>query len=687
MKLNRTGANWDRLERNKINENWDRIEGSTVNASEALDKSTEALVKAKEALDNSESTQEQLDNIIIDSGTSDAEVIQARTDGKGVTHTTLKKRIDNNLEEVTHQLNDAIDDINQRGINVLHHGVLGDGITDDTQAIQDLINNNSYVVFPIPSVEYLITDEITIPSNRTLEFIGGNHWNVNSQREVRFKYDGEIALDKAMFRASKSPVGIEPTSDTSNIKFIGSCVLHGNNKVGYGLWGAYVTNDSYIDVVTAVNTLREGVQLEKMWYVTVNSLIAKGNQGNGITIGNRGWGGVNGCKIGNLRAHGNGLNKEFTESNISGYGVGLFLGSGSTVEGIVSEMNYGPGVYHGLGGVDSIHLRDVYLEKNGIGAFDDGKTSHKWGIIIEGGIYGSAKTVSNMFLATGGNHQSIWLRGSNNGGLYLNNISGGGVIKADFNTYGIKNIGGNLSTSIIGCLPSLEMQSRLNSNWTSLYVDFNGSDNNDGRTGATAFKTIQKAIDVARVITTVNTIYLKGYNETALSLDLREIFQELTINGDSSQITGTSNNTGLTITNALNKVTLTDFIKIDRLNINKCNNLIIKNTSLGHRDSSFSGTLEIDDSNVYIESSPLNGASASNSTRNGIRLRNSNVTMINPTITGYNAPVSIGMGGVLTSDKYIAQFGSAVNWLDGSGYIVAGNRFKNASGAIILSSE
>src|SRR5690625_3104400 len=27
MKLNRTGANWDRLERNKINENWDIIEG------------------------------------------------------------------------------------------------------------------------------------------------------------------------------------------------------------------------------------------------------------------------------------------------------------------------------------------------------------------------------------------------------------------------------------------------------------------------------------------------------------------------------------------------------------------------------------------------------------------------------------------------------------------------------------
>src|SRR5690625_4661646 len=28
MKLNRTGSNWNRLERNKINENWDIIEGS-----------------------------------------------------------------------------------------------------------------------------------------------------------------------------------------------------------------------------------------------------------------------------------------------------------------------------------------------------------------------------------------------------------------------------------------------------------------------------------------------------------------------------------------------------------------------------------------------------------------------------------------------------------------------------------
>src|SRR5699024_7569777 len=36
MKLNRTGANWDRLERNKINENWDIIEGNYNNVVEKV---------------------------------------------------------------------------------------------------------------------------------------------------------------------------------------------------------------------------------------------------------------------------------------------------------------------------------------------------------------------------------------------------------------------------------------------------------------------------------------------------------------------------------------------------------------------------------------------------------------------------------------------------------------------------
>src|SRR5699024_637336 len=55
-------------------------------------------------MQQSTSTQNQLDDLIIHSGTSDAEVIQARMDEKGHTHNTLKKRIDDSFDEVTSQL-------------------------------------------------------------------------------------------------------------------------------------------------------------------------------------------------------------------------------------------------------------------------------------------------------------------------------------------------------------------------------------------------------------------------------------------------------------------------------------------------------------------------------------------------------------------------------------------------------
>ena len=75
-------TSWDAGNRNAMNDNFKELYGSYIDAgfdaSEARRRATEALEKSNQALDKSESTQKQLDDIIIDSGTSDAEVIQAR---------------------------------------------------------------------------------------------------------------------------------------------------------------------------------------------------------------------------------------------------------------------------------------------------------------------------------------------------------------------------------------------------------------------------------------------------------------------------------------------------------------------------------------------------------------------------------------------------------------------------------
>lgn len=76
---------------------------NAIEASEiAYNDSREALDKAVESLNKSTSTQDQLDQIVIE-GDSSVEAAQARVDANGNIHTTLKERIDNDYNEVTQE--------------------------------------------------------------------------------------------------------------------------------------------------------------------------------------------------------------------------------------------------------------------------------------------------------------------------------------------------------------------------------------------------------------------------------------------------------------------------------------------------------------------------------------------------------------------------------------------------------
>src|SRR5690625_1469694 len=63
-------------------------------------------------------------------GDSSVEAAQARVDEKGVGHPTLKARIDDGMNSVNQQLAQTGEDLKERGINILHHGVVGDGVTE-----------------------------------------------------------------------------------------------------------------------------------------------------------------------------------------------------------------------------------------------------------------------------------------------------------------------------------------------------------------------------------------------------------------------------------------------------------------------------------------------------------------------------------------------------------------------------
>ncbi len=97
-------------ETDTLNKGRIKINNAITDAEQAKNISQGADGKATQALANSESTQTQLDTIVIE-GDSSIEAAQARVDEKGVGHSTLKERIDDGFTEVTSQLAHTMDKV------------------------------------------------------------------------------------------------------------------------------------------------------------------------------------------------------------------------------------------------------------------------------------------------------------------------------------------------------------------------------------------------------------------------------------------------------------------------------------------------------------------------------------------------------------------------------------------------
>lgn len=85
-----------------LGEEWSSVTG-TSEETEALIQS--AIDKANQAQAKADTVDTRLNNIILESGTSDAEVVAARTDSNGQTFTTLGQRLDTQFNEVNENLN------------------------------------------------------------------------------------------------------------------------------------------------------------------------------------------------------------------------------------------------------------------------------------------------------------------------------------------------------------------------------------------------------------------------------------------------------------------------------------------------------------------------------------------------------------------------------------------------------
>ena len=165
MKRFIVGSIWDRTNRNGINNNFLYLFEGVATMNNLNIKADATLLKADAVLMNAQSinqsnvdVQKQLDNIILESGTSDAEVVQSRLAYNGEEFTTLKERLDARDKNLL-----------SRDVNAIDFGIVGDGIADDTEALQAASDHAASLgldkVLFIPKGNYRTTDTVTFKNS------------------------------------------------------------------------------------------------------------------------------------------------------------------------------------------------------------------------------------------------------------------------------------------------------------------------------------------------------------------------------------------------------------------------------------------------------------------------------------------------------------------------------------------
>lgn len=182
----------------------------------SMEVSGETSNEANERSKDTDARQTDVENRFDDqiAGNTDIdEVIDARRPEGGEAYPTLRKRLDDEHEEVTAQLAHI-------AINVKKFGAKGDGVTDDTESIQNAIdhvlNNGGGTVF-IPNGRYRIAGYIEYGSNMRLlgsgratviDGVGGTgEATIRPKKELRGSkeiYDGatDFSLENFAFDSS-----------------------------------------------------------------------------------------------------------------------------------------------------------------------------------------------------------------------------------------------------------------------------------------------------------------------------------------------------------------------------------------------------------------------------------------------------------------------------------------------------
>lgn len=120
--------------------------------------------------------------------------ITVHSDNFDIIDTQLKKNADDliahkadNVQKETEDPHGAYTEFSERAVNVKWYGAVGDGVTDDTTAIQNAITNNDGRTVYFPPGEYKITSTLNLPKvsqGKPARLVGSSRWN------TKLKYYG-----------------------------------------------------------------------------------------------------------------------------------------------------------------------------------------------------------------------------------------------------------------------------------------------------------------------------------------------------------------------------------------------------------------------------------------------------------------------------------------------------------------
>lgn len=361
--------------------------------------------------------------------------------------------------------------------SVKDFGAVGDGVTDDTAALQAALDSNRVVILPPGKYRTTATLLIDPIRNRGNGFVGtstfptrypyttqtgGPAWTTGQGEAIIF-YDGTTSATAAVIAASAEPVGVEPAS-TFNTTVWGVMLhniqLDANNKAGFGFYGARVQEVQFEHLYCRGATVA-GCSLSGTYSGSINRMRCYLNPGRGFEIGaaDARWGWttndlVNALYIYDLHTFINGSDSTFRETDpvLRTNNCGFYFGPhrGVFVYGMVSELNFGANVVFISSGVGN-YIYGLYTEQgceweaNGAGtdAISLGYATLPYGLIFSGDAGGASLNCGLVGGMLAGDY--IWLTGTEptaareESGFLIADIGLAGGTKADWGNYKIRD--------------------------------------------------------------------------------------------------------------------------------------------------------------------------------------------------------------------------------------------------------